>query len=125
MTSDFPEQHESLWVLVAPLGIWAVHFVLSYGTAAIWCAKYVGPDGSLAFARGAIAAYTVLALAAVAVVGWRGFRRQTATGASSRTLDAPLDRHRFLGFVTVLLSCLSALAILYAALVVVIIGSCR
>jgi hypothetical protein len=125
MTNDFPEQHESLWVLVAPPAIWAVHFVLSYGTAAIWCAKYVGPDGSLAFARGAIATYTALALAAVAVVGWRGYRRQTATGAASRTFDAPLDRHRFLGFVTVLLSCLSALAILYAALVVVIIGSCR
>ena len=42
--------------------IWAAHFLLCYVTAAIWCAKVAGPDGSLGGVRVAIAVYTVLAL---------------------------------------------------------------
>ena len=41
--------------------IWGVHFLLSYITAAIYCAKYAPPDGSLRGVRWAIAAYTILA----------------------------------------------------------------
>ena len=29
---------------IAP-GIWSAHFLLSYATAAVWCAKMAGPDG--------------------------------------------------------------------------------
>jgi len=38
--------------------------------------------------------------------------------------DTPEDRHRFLGFATLLLSALSAVAVLYAGLVAVFIRSC-
>ena len=57
--------------------IWAAHFLLSYITAAIWCAKVAGPDGSLGVVRVAIAMYTVLALSGIGVIGWSAFRRHS------------------------------------------------
>lgn len=126
MTTEPPEKKDSLWTLAASPALWAAHFLVSYCTAAIWCAKFVGEDGSLSVVRMAIAVYTVLALAGVGIIGWRGWKRHRL-GASTlpHDSDSPEDRHRFLGFATLLLSGLSAIAILYAALAVVFIGSCR
>jgi hypothetical protein len=92
----------------------------------------------------------MVALAGIAVTGWEGFRRHrysppslaagpsTLLGASPSTLlgasgteatthdlDTPGDRHRFLGFATVLLSGLSAVGVLYAALAATYFDTCR
>jgi hypothetical protein len=127
MTDDLPESEESLFTLAAPPLVWAAHFLVSYATAAIYCAKLAGPDGSLAPARIAIGVYTAVALAAVAFLGLRGYRRHRAGGGAPppHDDDSPIGRHRFLGFATVLLAGLSALAIVYAALVAVFVRSCR
>jgi hypothetical protein len=119
------EENESLLVMVAGPTIWAGHFLLSYGTAAIWCAKVVGPGGSLATVRLAIFCYTLAALAVVGSLGWLGYRRHSFGQASlPHDDDTPEDRHRFLGFATLLLSALSAVAIVYEALVIVFIERC-
>ena len=115
-----------LWLLAASPAIWAAHFMLSYATAAIWCAKLTYPEGSLLPVRLAIAAYTAAALAAIAIIGYTGWRWHRAGSATlPHDADSPEDRHRFLGFSTLLLSGLSAVAIVYAALVAVFIGSCE
>ncbi len=119
-----PESEESLLALAAPLLVWAAHFLLAYGTAAIYCAKLAGPDGSLLPARIAIAGYTAIALAAVAFFGARGYRRHRE-GSLPDDDDAPITRHRFLGFATLLLALLSALAIGYVTLTIVFVRSCR
>jgi hypothetical protein len=120
------EKPLELWALAASPTVWALHFVLSYGTAAIWCAKVATGGGSLGRARAAMALYTAVALAAVAVVGWRGWRRHRHGGeAPPHDDDSPEDRHRFLGFSAALLSALSGVAIVYTALAAVFIGSCR
>ena len=120
------ERNESLWQLVAPPAIWAAHFFASYATAAIWCAKLAGPAGPLGAARLVIAGYTAVALVVLAVLGLRAYRRGTHGGSTgTRHLDSPADRHRFLGFATLLLTGLSALAVAYAALVVVFVETCR
>jgi hypothetical protein len=99
--------------------------MLCYMSAAIWCAKVVGPGGSLATVRMAIAVYTALALAGIAVIGWRGYHRHSFGNVSlPHDADTPEDRHRFLGFATSLLSALSAVAVVYAALVAVFFRSC-
>lgn len=124
-TALLPEANESLWLLIAGPVIWAAHFLLCYGTAAVWCAKVAGYAGPLASARMAIAIYTVLALSAVSVIGWIGYRRHTFGAAElPHDDDTPEDRHRFLGFATALLAALSAVAILYETLVVVFIDRC-
>ncbi|HET8790480.1 MAG TPA: hypothetical protein VFM75_04675, partial [Modicisalibacter sp.] len=70
-----PERRESLWLLAFGPTIWMFYFLLSYITAAIWCAKVAGRGGSLEGARILIGIYTVLALIGIAIVIWRGFRK--------------------------------------------------
>ena len=95
--------------------IWAAHFLLCYATASIWCAKVVGLGGSLASARVAIAVYTALALVGIGIVGRIGHRRYSHGNATlPHDDDTPEDRHRFLGFAALLLSALSAVAVIYA-----------
>lgn len=116
----------SLWLLTIAPTIWAAHLLLSYVTAAIWCAKVAVPGGSLDGVRTAIAWYTAIALVAIAIVGWEGFRRHSyGTEATTHDLDSPDDRHRFLGFATLLLSGLSAVAVLYAAFAATFFETCR
>jgi hypothetical protein len=123
--NELHEENESLWFLVAAPVIWAGHFLLCYGTAAVWCAKVVGYGGSLATTRMVIAIYTVLALAAIGAIGWVGYRRHSFGKADlPHDDDTPEDRHRFMGFATLLLASLSAVAVIYAALVAVFVDRC-
>ncbi len=120
-----PESNESLWLLAASPAIWAAHFLSSYATAAIWCGKFAGAGGSLLPARAAIAVYTVLALAAIGAIGWRGYLRHSFGDSSlPHDADTPEDRHRFLGFSTLLLSGLCFVATLYTSLAAVFLRSC-
>ncbi|HTV19010.1 MAG TPA: hypothetical protein VMG12_10075 [Polyangiaceae bacterium] len=125
MTDEVPEKHDPLWwVAVAP-GVWAAHFLLSYATAAVWCAKR-GSDAPLALARTAIAAFTLLGLVAVGAVALRGLRGYRRGGGEPRLdIDTSLARHQFMGFTLLSLAGLSAVAIVYQALAAVFIGSCR
>lgn len=119
------EENQGLWILTASPIIWATHFLLCYVTAAIWCAKAAGPDASFWTVRLAIALYTVAAGAGIGVVGWIGFRRHSlGAEALPHDADSHEDRQRFLGFATLLLSGLSAVATLYSALAAVFIKSC-
>jgi hypothetical protein len=130
--TDVPEREDSLWWVAAAPGAWAVHFTLSYATAAVWCAKQ-GSAAPLSGARIAIAAFTLLGLAAVGAVGVRGFRNyhrgHQGSGRGSESprtdVDTSLARHQFLGFTLLSLAGLSAVAIVFQALAAVFIGSCR
>jgi hypothetical protein len=118
--------HYSLWLLTIAPTIWAAHLLLCYITAAIWCAKFVAAGGPLGGVRTAVGWYTGLALVGIAMIGWEGFRRHRhGTEATTHDLDSVDDRHRFLGFATLLLSGLSAVGVLYAALAAVYFETCR
>jgi hypothetical protein len=118
-----PEHEESLWWLAASPALWLAHFLASYLTAALWCAK---SGGSLAGVRIAIALYTALALAGVTFVGRHALRRHRFGGSSvPHDLDTPEDRHRFLGWITLLLTLLGAVAIVYVTLPILLFTTCR
>lgn len=124
--AELSERGESLWLLVAAPTVWAVHFLLCYLTAAIWCAKVVGRLGPLDTVQVLIAVYTALALLGIGITGWSGWRRhEYGAAAAPHDFDTPEDRHRFLGFATLLLSGLSAVAVVYVALTAVFIGTCH
>ncbi len=124
--ADTHEKNQSIWLLVASPTIWMGHFLACYLTAAIWCAKYAGPDRSLGDVRGAIGVFTFLALVGITYIGWVGYRRHGIPhGTILADGDTPEDRHRFLGFATLLLSGLSALATLFVGLAAYFIGSCN
>lgn len=121
-----PEHEESLWWLAASPVVWAVHFLTSYITAAIWCAKAVPYGGTLATARLLIGIYTTVALLLIVAVGFRGFRRHRFGSASvPHDFDTPEDRHRFLGFAVLLLSSLSAIAVVYDVFPILYFEACR
>ena len=126
MTPRLPETSERLWRIAVSPAIWAAHFLLSYATAAIWCAKLGAREGGLDPVRWAIAGYTLAALAGIGWNGWSGWRRhRRGTESAEHDRDTAGDRHGFLGQATLLLSALSAVATLFAATVVLFFEDCR
>jgi hypothetical protein len=122
---EVAEERQSLWLLTASPSIWGAHFLVSYAIGALWCGKVVDRGGELRPAQLAIIGLAVVALAGVAVVGWRGWRKhQYGDVDPPYDRDTPEDRHRFLGFATVLLSGLSAVAIIYVALSSLFVSNC-
>jgi hypothetical protein len=120
-----PDNHLHLWLLAAGPLVWAAHFLLSYITAAVWCAKFAGRDGMLAPVHTAIGWYTAVALTAMAVVAVSGYRRHgRGTDIGEHHRDTPDDRHRFLGFAALLLAAFSAIATLYVALAAMFLKQC-
>ena len=121
----FEERRESLVFMTASPAIWAAHFMACYGTAAVWCAKQATALAPLGAVRAAIVVYTVLALGGIGVVGWVGYRAHAVAAPAPHDADLPEDRHAFMGLATLLLSGLSALAVVYAALVAVFFETCQ
>lgn len=120
------EQREWPWALAVSPTIWAVHFMVCYVAAAVWCAKFAEPRDPLSPIRLAIFVVTAVALLAIGVVGYLGYRRhQLGAATLPHDDDTPEDRHRFLGFATLLLSGLSAVGVIYAAMAAVFIDTCQ
>lgn len=116
-----------LWnVILAPI-IWAAHFLFSYITVAIFCEK-AGRGAELADVRILVAVATVLALAGI---GWISHSLWQVRGRSLTDDDfefehnAPEERHRFLSHVALMLCVLSAVAILYVAIPMAYLSTCR
>lgn len=120
------EDRASVWILTTGPTVWALHFLVCYITAAVWCAKAASPEASLGDVRIVLGAVTVGALLLITWLGWRGLR-QHRFGLATLPHDAPTagDRHRFLGFATMLLCGLAFVAVLYSAFVILFIGTCR
>jgi len=124
--APLPEEKENLWLLAVSPTIWTAHFLFCYLTAAIWCAKFDGTQTTLDVVRIAIALYTALALLGIGLNGWAGWRRHRyGSETPPHDFDSSEDRHRFLGFATLLLSALSAIATLFVAMVAFFFEDCR
>lgn len=120
------ERRESLWMLTVSPTIWAGHFGLCYVTAAIWCAKVPTALAPLGGVRTAVGVFTAIALLGIAITGWIGYRAHRYGAESApHDDDTPEDRHRFMGYATLLLSGLSAVAVIYAGLVAVFVETCE
>ncbi|WP_345682814.1 transmembrane prediction [Novipirellula caenicola] len=113
-----------LWLVVPP-GVWAVHFLASYLTIAIWCAKFAGDNADANPVRIAIAVYTVVALAIIVLMGWLSYRQHRSGGSPPHDQDTYEDHVRFVGQATFLLALLSGVATIFTALVAVFVRSCH
>jgi hypothetical protein len=117
------EDRQSLWLLTASPAIWMAHFLFSYAGAAIWCGKLGAVE--LGPLRAGIIGSAVVALIAIGMTGLTGWRKHKhRSGDPPHDEDTPEDRHRFLGFATVLLSSMSALATIYVAISTLFISGC-
>lgn len=98
-------------LFAAPV-LWAVHFVIVYGAAAVYCEQAgvgAGPLPASLF----IGAATAAALGAIALAAF----------PSARQIGAPSGR--FLAGVTLALAALSAVAVVFTALPILYVGACR
>ena len=126
VTTRVAESRQRLWIVPAPLVIWGIHFLACYATAAIWCGRIAGRLGALSTARLAILIYTMVALAAIVGIAWLGYRAHALPpGEPPHDADSPEDRHRFLGLAALLISGLSAVAVVYSAMAAAFIRTCE
>lgn len=114
-----PTLSRLLRVILGPL-VWALHLLVSYSVAAIWCARAqsAGADPL----RAGLLAGSAVALALLGVLGvslWRQWR----IGRQDRPTDAA--RFRFLGHVALLLTLVSAVGVVFVTMSAVFAGSCR
>jgi hypothetical protein len=121
-----PERAIYLVILASAPTIWMLHFLVSYATAAVWCARVAGPGGLLDGVRTAIGWYTAVALVGIALVGWSGYtRHRHGTETLPHDSDTPEARHGFLGFATLLLAGMSAVATVCVAVSAMFFRTCH
>jgi hypothetical protein len=119
------ERRQSLWLLTFSPAIWAIHFLVSYAAAAVWCGPVQAQGGGTGPLPLFVSGTALIALAGIGLTGLAGWRKHSyGDEAPPHDRDTPEDRHRFLGFATVLLSALSAIATVYVSISVLLIRSC-
>lgn len=125
MSGAVPEARESLWRLIFGPLVWAAHFLLSYVTGAIGCAKLADTQDEIGLLRLLVALYTAMAMALIAGAADHQWRRQRhASAQPAQDAGGREHRQRFLGLAGLLLCGLSAVAVIYTAAVVVAIRGC-
>ncbi len=125
MRHILPREVETLWTLFTAPVVWALHFMVCYVVVAIYCEKAVFWAIEFGTIRVALGGVTLLALAMIvlsAYLAWRqwGF----GSGDPPHDQPTPLDRRRFQGFATLLLSGLSFVAVIYVAIPLILIDGC-
>ena len=120
-----PKQVETLWTLFTGPIVWALHFLICYAAAAVYCAKASQLTFSFGMLRFTLGVITVLALVAILAAAWLAWR-QWGFGSGEPPHDEPTrqDRLRFQGFATLLLSGLSSLAVIFVSVPLLFIEVC-
>lgn len=120
-----PREIESLWTLFTAPTVWAVHFLVCYVGAAVYCAKREVLGFGFEIVRIGVGVATIVALLVIVLAAWLAWR-QWGFGTQDPPHDEPTDHGRrlFQGFATLLLSGLSFIAVLYAAMPVLFLSEC-
>jgi len=116
-----------LWRVIAAPIVWALHFLFCYVYGAIYCAK-AGRDASLTQPTYIIIGATVVALALIALSThhlWQVRGRSLTDNDFEFDHNTPEERHRFLSHVALMLCVLSAVAVIYVAIPMLYLTSCR
>ena len=114
----------TLWTLIVPPTIWAVHFLFCYLWVAVTCAKT--PGTALRGFPLAVLIATVAALLGILAAGYIARVQSQAPGdPAPHDSSTEIDRLRFLALSTRLLAGLSFVAVLFTAVPVVMFGDCR
>lgn len=126
MKSFIPRKVETLWTLFTAPVVWALHFVACYATVAVFCAKRLPSSFTFDTVRIVLLGVTAAALAMIVLSAWLAWR-QWGFGAADPPHDAPTRSSRtlFQGFATLLLSGLSFVAVIYAAIPLAFIAECQ
>ncbi|WP_375248653.1 hypothetical protein [Sphingomonas sp.] len=112
----------TLWTLIVPPTVWAVHFIFCYLWVAVSCAQLGAfPRFTIAFIAG-----TGLALAIILASGVIAFVQSRTPGdPPPHDEGTDIDRLRFLATATLLLAALSFIAVLFTAAPALMLTDCR
>ena len=116
-----------LWRVIAAPVVWALHFLFCYVYAAIYCEK-MGRDASLGGPTVVIIGATAVALVLIGLSThhlWQVRGRSLTDNDFEFEHNTPEERHRFLSHVALMLCVLSAVAVLYVAIPMLYLSSCR
>jgi hypothetical protein len=116
-----------LWRVIAAPVVWALHFLFCYVYAAVYCEK-AGRDASLHEPTLVIVGATIVALALISLSThhlWKVRGRSLTDNDFEFEHNTPEERHRFLSHVALMLCALSAIAVLYVAIPMLYLSSCR
>ena len=116
---------DTLWTLIAPPAIWAVHFLVSYVLAAYVCSPNDEIFRSIGGVRVTVAVLTVVALVLIALAFLRAWRDWRWVRELDHEKATAADREHFLEFSTMLLAALSFLGVLLDAAPVLFVADCR
>lgn len=118
---------DSLKALVVAPTLWAIHLLVCYVAAAIYCAKAGAPAAGIEPVQELIWIATGVALAGILANGgwafWSG--RIWQHGPGPHAADTTFDRRRFLSYATLLLAGLSLVGVLFVAMPALFIETCR
>ncbi|MGE6739439.1 hypothetical protein ACQKGC_04090 [Allorhizobium pseudoryzae] len=126
MKSVIPREVETLWTLFTAPVVWAGHFLVCYVVMAVYCAKPGFLGVSFDGYRLALAGFTLACLAFIifsAYLAWRQWGFGSAEPPHAKATD--LDRRRFQGFATLLLSGLSFVAVAFTAIPLLLLAECQ
>lgn len=116
----------NLWTLITPPAVWALHFLVSYVVAAVYCAKAGDFTAPLAPVQLVVGAVTAGAVAVIGTATWQALRHWgLGVSGPPHDEDTPEERDRFLGFATLLLCGVSFVGVVFVALPAALIGDCR
>lgn len=120
-----PGEGTDLWRVITPLVIWAGHFLFCYAWAAIACQK-AGRSAGLGSTQIAELTATAVALALIGA-GAVSLRRGRSLTDNDFEFEhnTPEERHRFLGHMALMLAILGAVGVVYVALPVLLLDTCR
>jgi Kef-type K+ transport system membrane component KefB len=120
-----PRQVETLWTLFTAPVVWALHFLVCYVGAAIYCEKPHILAGDFDNLRIVIAVATALSLAMIVLSAGLAWR-QWGFGTGDPPHDDPTRRDRLLfqGYATLLLSGLSFVAVIFTAMPALFLTEC-
>lgn len=112
----------TLWTLIVPPGVWAVHFIFCYLWVAVSCAKMGAfPRFTVAFVIGtAVALAIIVASGAIAWV-----QSRTPGDPPPHEAGTDVDRLRFIATSTLLLAGLSFVAVVFTAAPALMLTDCR
>lgn len=112
----------TLWTLIVPPGVWAVHFLFCYLWVAISCAKLGAfPRFPAAFVIGTAVAVAIIA--GSGAIAWIQSRAPGDPPPHEEGTDS--DRLRFLARSTLLLAGLSAAGVVFTAAPALMLTDCR
>ncbi|WP_298813721.1 hypothetical protein [uncultured Sphingomonas sp.] len=112
----------TLWTLIVPPSVWAVHFMFCYLWVAVSCAKL----GEFARFPVAFVVGTIVALAIIIASGAVAFVQSRTPGdPPPHDESTEIDRTRFLATATLLLAGLSVVGVLFTAAPALLLTDCR